>query len=95
VIKSALVDRVAAQNPHLYRQQAEKIVNTIVAEITAAMIRGDRVELRGFGIFFVKVREARSGRNPRTGASVLVPRKVVPFLRAGKEMKARLNPEEV
>ena len=51
VIKSELVDRISVQNPHLYRQDAEKIVNTIFAEITAAMTRGDRVELRGFGVF--------------------------------------------
>ncbi len=95
MIKSELVERVSAQNPHLYRQSADKIVNTIFAEITAAMARGDRVELRGFGIFFVKFREARSGRNPRTGTSVLVARKAFPFFKAGKEMKARLNSEMV
>jgi len=93
VIKSELVQRLSVQNPHLYRQNAEKIVNTIFAEITAAMARGDRVELRGFGIFFVKFREARTGRNPRTGASVLVGRKAVPLFRTGKEVKARLNSE--
>jgi integration host factor subunit beta len=93
VIKSELVERVSAQNLHLYRQNVDKIVNTIFAEIAAAMIRRDRVELRGFGIFFVKFRESRSGRNPRTGASVLVARKAVPFFRAGKVMKARLNLE--
>jgi integration host factor subunit beta len=79
------------QNPHLYRQDAEKIVNIIFSEITAAMARGDRVELRGFGAFFVKLREGRTGRNPRTGATVSVGRKAVPFFRSGKEMKSRLN----
>ena len=58
VIKSELVDRISVQNPHLYRQDAEKIVNTIFSEITAAMARGDRVELRGFGVFFVRFRKA-------------------------------------
>jgi integration host factor subunit beta len=91
VIKSELVDRISIQNPHLYRQHAEKIVNTIFSEITAAMARGDRVELRGFGSFFAKFREARTGKNPRTGALVLVGRKAVPFFRTGKEMKSRLN----
>ena len=67
MIKSELIDRISAQNPHLYRQDAEKIVNTIFAEITAAMARGDRVELRGFGVFFTKFRAGRTGRNPRTG----------------------------
>ena len=91
VIKSELIDRISAQNPHLYRQDAEKIVNTIFAEITAAMARGDRVELRGFGVFFTKFRAGRTGRNPRTGALVSVERKAVPFFRSGKEMKLLLN----
>ena len=77
VIKSELVDRISVQNPHLYRQDAEKIVNTISSVITAAMARGDRVELRGFGVFSVKVREGRTGRNPRTGVPVSVGRKAV------------------
>jgi integration host factor subunit beta len=68
VIKSELIDRISVQNSHLYRQDAEKIVNTIFSQITAAMSRGDRVELRGFGVFFVRVRAGRTGRNPRTGA---------------------------
>jgi integration host factor subunit beta len=91
VVKSELIDRISVQNPHLYRQDAEKIVNAIFSMITAAMARGDRVELRGFGVFFVKLREGRTGRNPRTGASVSVPQKGVPFFRTGKEMKSRLN----
>ena len=91
MIKSELVDRISFQNPHLYRQDAEKIVNTIFSEITAAMARGDRVELRGFGAFFVKFREGRTGRNPRTGALVSVERKAVPFFRSGREMKSLLN----
>jgi integration host factor subunit beta len=85
VIKSELVQRVSVQNPHLYRQDADKIINAIFAEITGAMARGDRVELRGFGSFFVKYRDARTGRNPRTGAAVVVARKAVPFL--GPERK--------
>ena len=91
VIKSELVDRISGQNPHLYRQDAEKIVNTIFSEITAAMARGDRVELRGFGVFFVRFREGRTGRNPRTGVLVSVESKAVPFFRSGKEMKSLLN----
>jgi integration host factor subunit beta len=94
VIKSELVDRISLQNSHLYRQDAEKIVNTILAEMTAAMARGDRVELRGFGTFGVKLREARTGRNPRNGALVSVGQKAVPFFKTGKEMKSRLNPPE-
>jgi integration host factor subunit beta len=91
VIKSELVDRISIQNPHLYRQHAEKIANTILSEITTAMARGDRVELRGVGAFFVKFREGRTGRNPRTGVPVSVGRKAVPFFRTGKGMKSRLN----
>ena len=91
VIKSELVDRITLQNRHLYRQHAEKIVNTIFSEITAAMARGDRVELRGVGAFFVKFREGRTGRNPSTGVPVSVGRKAVPFFRTGKGMKSRLN----
>jgi integration host factor subunit beta len=91
VIKSELIDRISVQNPHLYRQDAEKIVNTIFSEITAAMARSDRVELRGFGVFFVRVREGRTGRNPRTGALVSVGSKAVPLFRSGKEMKSLLN----
>ena len=91
VIKSELIDRISVQNPHLYRQDAEKIVNIIFSQITAAMARGDRVELRGFGVFFVRVRAGRTGRNPRTGAMVSVGSKAVPLFRSGREMKSRLN----
>ena len=91
VIKSELVDRISVQNPHLYRQDAEKIVNIIFSEITAAMARRDRVELRGFGVFFVRVRAGRTGRNPRTGDLVSVGSKAVPLFRSGREMKSRLN----
>lgn len=91
MIKSELVQRIAARNPHLYLRDVEKIVNAIFDEITAALARGDRVELRGFGAFSVKHREARLGRNPRTGAQVPVAEKAVPFFKTGKEMRERLN----
>jgi integration host factor subunit beta len=91
MIKSELVQRIAAQNPHLYQRDVENIVNAILNEITAAMARGDRVELRGFGAFSVKHRPARTGRNPRTGAHVSVEQKSVPFFKTGKEMRERLN----
>ena len=91
MIKSELVQRIAAQNPHLYQRDVEKIVNAILGEIVAAMARGDRVELRGFGAFSVKQRPARTGRNPRTGAHVAVDQKCVPFFKTGKEMRDRLN----
>ncbi|QBR71716.1 integration host factor subunit beta [Beijerinckiaceae bacterium] len=93
MIKSELVQRIANRNPHLYVRDVEKIVNAILDEITAALSRGDRVELRGFGAFSVKHRDARVGRNPRTGAHVPVSEKTVPFFKTGKEMRERLNEE--
>jgi integration host factor subunit beta len=91
MIKSELVQRIAEQNPHLYQRDIENIVNAVLGEITAALARGDRVELRGFGAFSVKHRPARTGRNPRTGAHVSVDQKSVPFFKTGKEMRERLN----
>jgi integration host factor subunit beta len=91
MIKSELVQRIADRNPHLYLRDVEKIVNAILDEITSALARGDRVELRGFGAFSVKHRDARVGRNPRTGAHVSVDEKAVPFFKTGKEMRERLN----
>ena len=91
VIKSELVQRIADRNPHLYLRDVENIVNAILDEITDALTRGDRVELRGFGAFSIKQREARLGRNPRTGEHVEVDQKVVPFFKTGKEMRERLN----
>ena len=91
MIKSELVQQISEQNPHLYQRDVENIVNAILNEIVAAMSRGDRVELRGFGAFSVKNRPARTGRNPRTGAHVSVAQKSVPFFKTGKEMRERLN----
>ena len=91
MIKSELVQKIAEANPHLYQRDVENIVNAILDEITAALARGDRVELRGFGAFSVKSRPARVGRNPRTGEHVPVNEKHVPFFKTGKEMRDRLN----
>jgi integration host factor subunit beta len=91
MIKSELVHRIAAQNPHLYLRDVDNIVNSILSAITVALARGDRVELRGFGVFSVKNRPARTGRNPRTGAVLSVGQKKVPFFRIGKEMHELLN----
>ncbi len=91
MIRSELIQKIADENPHLYQRDVEKIVNTIFDEITDAMARGDRVELRGFGAFSVKQRDARVGRNPRTGEAVEVEEKHVPFFKTGKLLRDRLN----
>ena len=93
MLKSDLVQRVAAQNPHLYERDVEKIVNVIIDKIVQALRRGDRVELRGFGAFSINLRGPRQGRNPRTGALVQVAKKAVPHFKMGKEIRARLNRE--
>jgi integration host factor subunit beta len=89
--KSDLIKRLADANPHLTQRDIEKIVSTVFDEVTDALARRDRVELRGFGAFSVREREARVGRNPRTGAEVEVPDKVVPYFKTGKELRDRLN----
>lgn len=92
--KSELIQFLADRNPHLYQRDVERIVSTIFDEISAALERGDRVELRGFGAFSVKRREPRVGRNPRTGAAVQVAEKYVPYFKTGKELRERLNGKE-
>ena len=89
--KSDLIKRLAEANPHLYTRDIERIVTTVFDQIGAALARGDRVELRGFGAFSVRARDARTGRNPRTGDEVQVPDKVVPYFKTGKELRERLN----
>ncbi len=91
MIRSELIQRVADDNPHLTQRDVERIVGTIFEEIIQAMADGGRVELRGFGAFSVKKRDARQGRNPRTGESVAVEEKHVPFFKAGKLLRDRLN----
>jgi integration host factor subunit beta len=91
VIKSELVQIIASRNPHLFQRDVENIVNAIFDEITTALTEGNRVELRGFGAFSVKNRPARNGRNPRTGETVDVEEKWVPFFKTGKELRERLN----
>jgi integration host factor subunit beta len=89
--KSELISFLAESNPHLYQRDVERIVSTIFDEISSALARGDRVELRGFGAFSVKEREARVGRNPRTGDSVSVAAKRVPYFKTGKQLREKLN----
>ncbi|HQU68523.1 MAG: integration host factor subunit beta [Albidovulum sp.] len=93
MIRSELIQKISEENPHLFQRDVERIVNTIFEEIVEAMARGDRVELRGFGAFSVKQRDARTGRNPRTGESVPVDEKHVPFFKTGKLLRDRLNGE--
>jgi len=91
MIKSELVQKIADKSPHLYHRDIERIVNTILGEVINAMKDGNRIELRGFGAFSVKSRNARMGRNPRTGSAVEVIAKRVPFYKTGKELRERLN----
>ena len=91
MIRSELVEKIAEANPHLYQRDVERIVSTVFNEIIEALADGDRVELRGFGAFSVKKRDARIGRNPRTGESVQVEEKHVPFFKTGKLLRDRLN----
>jgi integration host factor subunit beta len=91
--KSELIHRLAEKHPRLYERDVERIVATIFEGISSALSNGDRVELRGFGALSVKTRDARIGRNPRTGETVNVSRKFVPFFKAGKDLRNRLNDE--
>jgi integration host factor subunit beta len=89
--RSELVLKLLSLKPNLTMAQAEKTVDVILEEITSALAKGQRVELRGFGVFTTRKRQARAGRNPRTGASVQVEAKTIPFFKAGKQLKERLN----
>ena len=89
--RSELVARLALKNPHLFQRDVERIVSTVFDKISKTLTTGDRVELRGFGAFSVKERKSRTGRNPRTGESVFVEKKFVPFFKAGKELRIQLN----
>ncbi len=91
MIKSELIDTLADENAHLTRAEVERVVNLVLDGMTTSLTQGGRVELRGFGAFSVRHRPARAGRNPRTGESVQVPAKAVPFFKSGKELRERLN----
>jgi len=91
MIKSELIEKLAAENAHLTHGEVERLVNVILGKMTEALSDGGRVELRGFGAFSVRSRPARAGRNPRTGETVDVPAKSVPFFKSGKELRERLN----
>ena len=89
--KSELVQRLVARHPELHQQDLERVVNVVFNEISDTLAEDGRVELRGFGAFSVRHRQARQGRNPRTGASVAVPQKSVPFFKCGKALHERVN----
>ena len=94
MIRSELIQKIAEENPQLTQRDVERLVNTVFEQIIGAMTKGDRVELRGFGAFSVKRRDARTGRNPRTGESVEVDEKHIPFFKTGKGLHERLNAGE-
>ena len=94
MIKSELIAKLAAENPHLTQRDVERVVGVILERIINALENGGRVELRGFGAFSIRSRPARAGRNPRTGDPVDVRAKHVPFFKSGKELRARLNAED-
>ncbi len=91
MLRSELIAKLAEEHPDLKAEDLENVVSVILDEITNALKNGDRVELRGFGAFSVRHRKARTGRNPRTGETVHVEAKSVPFFRPGKELRARVN----
>ncbi|MEI6418669.1 MAG: integration host factor subunit beta [Sphingomonadales bacterium] len=91
MIRSELVTLIAESNPHLTIRDVERVVSTVFDQITAALAEGRRVELRGFGAFSTRGRDARTGRNPRTGSAVAVAAKRVPYFKPGKELRERLN----
>lgn len=91
MIRSELLQALGRDNPELRADEIERVVDVFFDEIAAKLARGGRVELRGFGAFSTREREARQGRNPRTGDTVSVPGKRVPYFKPGKEMRQRLN----
>lgn len=88
--KADLIDEVAKVS-NLTKKESETIVNTVFENITLALVKGDKVELRGFGSFRIRHRNARKGRNPKTGSSVSVPEKRVPFFKVGKRLREHVN----
>ena len=94
MIRSELLQKLAQDNPELRAQEVEQVVDIFFEEIAQRLAEGGRIELRGFGAFSVKKRDARTGRNPRTGEAVHVEEKHVPFFKTGKLLRDRLNGQE-
>ena len=95
MIRSELVQKLCSDFPDLSQREVENVVSAVFDSITDQLAQGGRVELRGFGAFSTRQRDARVGRNPRTGESVSVDAKRVPYSKPGKEMRERLNLQEV
>ena len=95
MIRSELVQKLCQDFPDLTQREVESVVSAVFDSITDQLAQGGRVELRGFGAFSTRSRDARQGRNPRTGESVQVNAKRVPYFKPGKEMRERLNIHEV
>ena len=91
--KSDLIERIAERNEHISKKDIEVVVNTIFNSMRDALVEGDRIEIRGLGSFSVKTREARDGRNPKTGESVALPIRRVPYFKVGKELRERVDSE--
>ncbi len=89
--KSELIKKVSSKLPYLAKKDVHTIVNTIFQSMSNTLSRGEGIEIRGFGSFRVKVRRAKNGRNPKTGETVRVPRKKIPFFKVGKELRERVN----
>ena len=91
MLRSELIDILHKENPHLSRREVERVVAVVLETVVQTLEQGARVELRGFGAFSTRARKSRSGRNPRTGETVHVPEKHVPFFRAGKELRVKID----
>ena len=94
MIRSELIQKIADENPHLTQRHVERIVNTVFEEIIDALAKGDRVELRGFGAFSVKARDARVGRNPRTGEAIAIQARRVVTFHASHKLKEQIQQSE-
>lgn len=89
--RSELIENIAKKNPNLLLSEIERIVSVIFSSITAALVKGDRVEFRGFGVFSIHKREPRIAQNPRTGAKVKIGDRNIVHFKVGKELHDKLN----
>lgn len=89
--KSELIEKLAQKQQHLSQADVDLAVRTIIEQMSAALARGERIEIRGFGSFSLHFRPPRIGRNPKTGEAVALPGKYVPHFKPGKELRERVN----